>query len=191
MKNIGVLALQGAISEHVEMIRKTGNSPVTVKKPEQLNELAGLIIPGGESTAIRKLILRYGFMEPLKAFHKAGKGIFGTCAGMVLSATAIEGGEESLGFSHYTAMRNGFGRQKDSFEADLAIDALGKEPFRAVFIRAPYLLEPAKEVEVLAYVDDKIVAAREGNVLVTAFHPELTEDERLMQYFVDVCCEGI
>lgn len=188
MKKIGVLALQGAVSEHLHVISETNNIPVIVKTPKDLDGLSGLILPGGESTTMRKLIWRYHFREALQAFHQAKKGIFGTCAGLVLSAKHIEGDEESLGFMNYTAIRNGFGRQKESFEIDLEVSVLGEKPFRAIFIRAPYLKNPKVGTKVLAKVGDKIVAAKEGNVLVTAFHPELTEDKRLMQYFVDTCC---
>lgn len=187
MKTIGVLALQGAVSEHLSMITKTGHQAVPIKHPEELKTLDGLILPGGESTTMRRFIEKYHFTDPLQDFAQSGRGIFGTCAGLVLSASAISNGDAGYKFADYTAVRNGFGRQKMSFEVDLSIATLGETPFRAIFIRAPYIEKVGEGVTVLARVDDKIVAAHENNILVTAFHPELTDDTRLMEYFIKHC----
>lgn len=187
MKLIGVLALQGAVSEHLNAIADAGFTGVEVKSADRLSELDGLIIPGGESTAIRKLMKQYGLMEAIKTFAQAGKGVFGTCAGLVLLASDIEGGDESLGLIDCDVRRNGFGRQKESFEVDLAMPALGEPAFPAVFIRAPWIKAVGENVDVLARYDDKIVAAQQGNILVTAFHPELSDDNRLMRYFIESC----
>ncbi|MEC0302202.1 pyridoxal 5'-phosphate synthase glutaminase subunit PdxT [Terribacillus saccharophilus] len=183
---IGVLALQGAVVEHARTIEAVGAEAILVKRVEQLEELDGLILPGGESTAMRRLIDRYDFLEPLKAFGAAGKPIFGTCAGMILLAKRINNQETShLGLMDVTVERNAFGRQVDSFETDLEIKGVAQD-FPAVFIRAPYILEAGPQVEVLSEDTGRIVAARDGHYLATAFHPELTADTRLMEYFVEM-----
>jgi pyridoxal 5'-phosphate synthase pdxT subunit len=181
---IGVLALQGAVAEHVRTVEAVGAEAVLVKRVEQLADLDGLILPGGESTAMRRLIDRYNFLEPLRAFGASGKPIFGTCAGMILLAKQIHNQESShLGLMDVTVERNAFGRQVDSFEADLAIKGVA-EDFPAVFIRAPYILEAGDGVEILSEDTGRIVAARDRHYLATAFHPELTKDTRLMGYFL-------
>ncbi|WP_271000541.1 pyridoxal 5'-phosphate synthase glutaminase subunit PdxT [Listeria seeligeri] len=185
MKTIGVLAIQGAVDEHVRMIESVGAIPKKVKHASDLTELDGLILPGGESTTMRKIMKHYDLMEPVRAFAKDGKAIFGTCAGLVLLSKEIESGEESLGLLDATAVRNGFGRQKESFEAQLPVEVFGATPFEAVFIRAPYLISANENVTVLASIDEKIVAAKQDNILVTAFHPELTNDDRWMRYFLE------
>lgn len=187
MKRVGVLALQGDVSEHVTALEAVGvlTSPVT--RSEHLSELDGLVIPGGESTAIRKLMQRHGLFEAVRAFADSGRGLWGTCAGLVLLAERIEGGEEGLGLMDYTAVRNGFGRQYDSFEENLKIPVLGKDPFCAVFIRAPYIADPGSQVEVLAKSGKHIVAARQGKRLATAFHPEIADDCRFHRFFVGNC----
>ncbi|KGL43984.1 glutamine amidotransferase subunit PdxT [Listeria newyorkensis] len=185
MKKIGVLALQGAVSEHLDAISRTGATAVAVKHPDQLQDLDGLILPGGESTTMRRLMKKYDLFETIQAFAKAGKGVFGTCAGLVLTAREIDGSnDETLGLIDTVVMRNGFGRQKDSFEVAIAIKGLEGEPFPTVFIRAPYIASVGEQVEVLATVDDTCVAARHGKILVTAFHPELTGDTRLLELFI-------
>ncbi|EAG6627052.1 pyridoxal 5'-phosphate synthase glutaminase subunit PdxT [Listeria monocytogenes] len=185
MKKIGVLAIQGAVDEHIQMIESAGALAFKVKHSNDLAGLDGLVLPGGESTTMRKIMKRYDLMEPVKAFASKGKAIFGTCAGLVLLLKEIEGGEESLGLIEATAIRNGFGRQKESFEAELNVEAFGEPAFEAIFIRAPYLIEPSNEVAVLATVENRIVAAKQANILVTAFHPELTNDNRWMNYFLE------
>jgi len=186
MAVIGVLALQGAVEEHLKQITITGSEAVVVKHPQQLEKLDGLVIPGGESTAIGKLMARYGFTEAIRSFSNQQKPIFGTCAGMVLVANELEGAESAhLEIMDIVVKRNGFGRQVDSFEAALEIEGM-TEPFNAVFIRAPYIVSAGEGVEILARVDDKIVAARHHHLLVSAFHPELTEDNRFLNMFIEM-----
>ncbi|EUJ24311.1 pyridoxal 5'-phosphate synthase glutaminase subunit PdxT [Listeria grandensis] len=185
MKKIGVLALQGAVSEHLDAIEKAGAIGVAVKHPDQLAELDGLILPGGESTTMRRLMKKYDLFETIQAFAKSGKGVFGTCAGLVLTARDIDGSDdETLGLIDTVVMRNGFGRQKDSFEAPIAIQGLEGDAFPAVFIRAPYIASVGEQAESLASIDGKCVAASQGKILVTAFHPELTGDTRLLELFI-------
>ncbi|WP_163654515.1 pyridoxal 5'-phosphate synthase glutaminase subunit PdxT [Listeria sp. PSOL-1] len=188
MKTIGVLALQGAIHEHISIIKKMGHHALPIKHPEDLKTLDGLILPGGESTTMRHLMKRYHFIQPIKDFAKEKKGIFGTCAGMVLAAKTTLSDEENLNLLDGMVIRNGFGRQKESFETNLTIPVLGDKPFQAIFIRAPFLTQLGKNVKVLAAINEKVVVAHENNVLVTAFHPELTNDTRLLEYFIENCC---
>lgn len=184
MIKIGVLGLQGAVREHIKSIEASGAEGVIVKRVEQLSELDGLIIPGGESTTMRRLIDKYGFLEPLKSFGQNGKPIFGTCAGLILLAKNINGRPDAhLGLMNMTAERNAFGRQKESFEADLEVKGIASD-FNAVFIRAPYISDVEESVEVLATYNDHIVAAQEGHYLACAFHPELTDDHRLTKHFI-------
>jgi len=187
---IGVLGLQGAVGEHVKQVESLGIHAIIVKRPSQLNEIDGLIFPGGESTAMRKLIDQYGFFEPLKQFSKEQKPIFGTCAGMVLLAKELDGSEVvHLGIMDIVVKRNAFGRQRESFEADLEVAGFNS-PFHAVFIRAPYIKKVGDGVEILAEVDGHIVAARQGHLLATAFHPELTEDTSFLSLFVEMIKDG-
>ncbi|WP_404467002.1 pyridoxal 5'-phosphate synthase glutaminase subunit PdxT [Planococcus rifietoensis] len=183
---IGVLALQGAVREHVQAIQACGAEAVVVKKAADLAELDGLVLPGGESTAMRRLIDRAALLEPLKEFAQAEKPMFGTCAGLVLLATEIDGQEAAhLGVMDMTVARNSFGRQVDSFEADLDIVGIDA-PFPAVFIRAPHIVRAGADVEVLCEYEGRIVLARSGPFLSCSFHPELTGDHRLMQLFLDM-----
>ncbi len=187
---VGVLGLQGAVREHMKAIEKNGATAVLVKRKEELNEIDGLIIPGGESTTMRRLIDKYGFMEPLKEFSQSGKPMFGTCAGLILLAKSIEGYKEPhIGVMDVHVERNSFGRQVDSFEADLDIADVA-EDFPAVFIRAPHIVSAGENVEVLAKHNGRIVAAREGQFLGCSFHPELTEDHRLTGYFISMVEES-
>ncbi|MFH1927937.1 MAG: pyridoxal 5'-phosphate synthase glutaminase subunit PdxT [Chloroflexota bacterium] len=189
---IGVLSLQGAFTEHIAMLRGLGVEGTEVRLPGQLKELDGLIIPGGESTAIGKLAVSYGLLEPLRQMGRKGWPIWGTCAGMIMLASDIGGDQPLLGLMDISVQRNAFGRQVDSFEMDLSVPALASiEPesqlvaFRAVFIRAPLIQRVGSGVEILARLDDDaIVAAREGNLLATAFHPELGSDVRFHKYFL-------
>ena len=187
---IGVLALQGAFIEHEKRLRKLGAEPVEVRLPQHLDGLDGLIIPGGESTTIGKVAERWGLLEPIRAFAQSGRPLWGTCAGMILMAKEVVDsvqGQLSLKLMDIAVRRNAFGRQVDSFEADLEIAALGDKPFHAIFIRAPLIERVGEGVEVLAQLDDgTIVAARQGNLLATAFHPELMEDGRFHRYFVSL-----
>jgi len=176
---IGVLAVQGNFREHAAVLRRLGAEPVEVRLPAHLEGLDGLIIPGGESTAIGRLMRLYGLDE---AVRECGGPIFGTCAGMILLD------RDHLGVGDYSTERNAFGRQVKSFEADLEIGD-GDEPLRAVFIRAPWLEEAGPGVEVLAEVDGHPVLAREGRLLVAAFHPELTDDTRVHERFLHIVRE--
>ena len=171
---IGVLALQGAFREHVAMLRRLGADVVEVRLPEQLDGLDGLVVPGGESTTIMRLAGLYGLDEAIKGFTGA---VLGTCAGMIVLD------RERLGLIDIAVERNAFGRQISSFEADIEI-AGESEPFRAVFIRAPWIREAGPDVEILATVDGHPVLAREGRVLVASFHPELTDDTRIHERFL-------
>jgi 5'-phosphate synthase pdxT subunit len=190
MVKIGVLGLQGAVREHVRSFEASGADVVIVKRPEQLDELDGLVLPGGESTTMRRLIDKYDFLEPLRDFASQGKPMFGTCAGLILLAKNIVGYEEPhLGVMDITVERNAFGRQKESFEAELMITGVA-EDYVGVFIRAPYVVEVAENVEVLSKHNGRIVAARQGQFLGCAFHPELTDDYRFAQYFVNMVKES-
>ncbi|MCH1641556.1 pyridoxal 5'-phosphate synthase glutaminase subunit PdxT [Paenibacillus timonensis] len=183
---VGVLALQGAVAEHIRSLEKTGAEGVAVKHAEQLAELDGLIIPGGESTTIGKLMRKYDFIEAIRDFSGQGKPVFGTCAGLIVMAKEIEGGEEAhLGLMDIKVSRNAFGRQRESFETDLDVKGLDV-PLRAVFIRAPLITAVGEGVEVLSTYKDEIVTARQGHLLVSSFHPELTDDFSLHTYFVEM-----
>jgi 5'-phosphate synthase pdxT subunit len=184
---IGVLALQGAFREHIIALEALDVRAVAVRLPEQLDDCAGLIIPGGESTAISKLMETYGFYEPVIARHADGMAVWGTCAGAILIAKRIVDGIEGqrgLELMDIEVRRNAYGRQVDSFEADLVFAHMG-EAYRGVFIRAPWIETVGDGVEILAKHDGHIVAAREGDLLATTFHPELTGDPRIHRYFVE------
>jgi len=188
---VGVLAAQGAFIEHTAVLKKLGVEAVEVRLPGELKGLDGLIIPGGESTSISRIILDFDLMDEIRNLGRNGFPIFGTCAGLVLLAKKIPGSTvETLGLMGITVRRNAFGRQVDSFETDLAVPVLGEKPFHAVFIRAPLIERVDGNVEVLAKLDNRkdanIVAARQERLLVTAFHPELTDDLRFHQYFLKI-----
>lgn len=187
---IGVLALQGAVAEHIRSLESAGAEVVAVKRVEQLEELQGLVIPGGESTTIGKLMRNYGFMEAIKDFSAQGKPLFGTCAGLIVLADEIEGQEDAhLRLMDMTVARNAFGRQQESFETDLDVKGID-EPVRAVFIRAPLIKKVGAGVDVLSTYRDEIVTARQGHLLAVSYHPELTDDYRLHAYFVDMVKEA-
>jgi 5'-phosphate synthase pdxT subunit len=175
---LGVLAIQGGFEAHAGMLRELGAYVTEVKAPADLEGLAGLVIPGGESTTISMGIDSAGLVGPIRAHRKAGGTVFGTCAGMIVCDDA------HLCLIDATAARNAFGRQLQSFEADLEIEGIGDEPLRAVFIRAPWVEHQGPEVEVLASYKGHPVAIREGGVLACAFHPELTDDSRLHALFM-------
>ena len=182
---IGVLALQGAFIEHIQMLRRLGVEGVEVRLPAELDGLDGLIIPGGESTTIGKLAVMYGLMEPLREFA-AAHPVWGTCAGMIFMAKKIGQDQPLLGLMDIEVERNAFGRQVDSFETNVPIVGLD-QPFPAVFIRAPRLVKTHNGAQVIARLaDGTAVAAQEGQWLVTSFHPELTDDPRLHQYFLSL-----
>jgi 5'-phosphate synthase pdxT subunit len=188
---IGVLALQGDFAEHIAMLRRIGVETAEVRRADQLDSLDGLIIPGGESTTIGKLSVDFGLMEPLRAFGRR-KAIWGTCAGAIFLSKDARRSQPLLELMDITVERNAFGRQVDSFEVDLHIPALQRvdpqnRPYHAVFIRAPLIETVTGDAEILAQLDDgRIVAARQGRLLATAFHPELTDDDRFHRYFVEL-----
>ncbi len=190
MTAIGVLALQGDVREHARMVREAGATAVPVKRADGLTSLDGLVIPGGESTTIGKLLRRFGMLEPLRSLVESGFPVYGTCAGMILLADRIEDAgvdQPSIGGMNIAVRRNAFGRQRESFEADVDVPVLGDEPFPAIFIRAPVIEGVGEGVDILASVaGERPVAARQGRLLVSSFHPELTDDARLHRYFVDM-----
>ncbi|AET65773.1 pyridoxal 5''-phosphate synthase, glutaminase subunit Pdx2 [Desulfosporosinus orientis DSM 765] len=189
-KRVGVLALQGAFREHRQVLEQLGCDVVEVRKTCDLDGIQGLIIPGGESTTIGKLLIVDEMGEKIKELGAKDMPIFGTCAGMILlSKTIVDSEQYSLGLMDTIVERNAFGRQVESFETDLQVPALGVNPLRAVFIRAPYLREVAPNVGILAEYNGKIVFARQGNLLASAFHPELTSDHRVHQYFINMIDE--
>jgi 5'-phosphate synthase pdxT subunit len=186
---IGVLAAQGDFLEHIASLQRLGVEAFPVRLPRDLAQIDGLIIPGGESTSISKLMLDYNLVVEVRNLAKNGLPVFGTCAGTILLAKDITDGNrvEPLRLMDIKVRRNAFGRQKESFEADLSIPALGEKPFHAIFIRAPLIEQVNSGVKVLARLDDgTIVAVREGRLLASAFHPELTDDLRFHQYFLDM-----
>ena len=188
---IGVLALQGAFREHLETLASIGVEGLAVRLPGDLDEVSGLILPGGESTTMRKLIDRWGLREPIMELARRGAPLLGTCAGMIMLAREIAGGEEPvLPLLDVTVERNAFGRQLDSFEADVAVPILGDTPVHAVFIRAPIIERSGPGVDVLARLDDgRIVAVRERNVIATAFHPELAGEPRFHRLLATMASE--
>jgi len=186
---IGVLAAQGAFAEHIATLHKLQVEAMPVRLPLELSGLDGLVIPGGESTSISHLILAYNLMSEIRNLAKNGLPIFGTCAGMILLANRISDsdGLEPIGVMDLTIRRNAFGRQVDSFETELKIPALGGKPFPGVFIRAPLIEQVGSKVEIIARLaDGTSVAARQDKLLAAAFHPELTDDLRFHQYFLDI-----
>jgi pyridoxal 5'-phosphate synthase pdxT subunit len=191
---VGVLALQGDVAEHLRALTGAGARAVPVRRPEELDGVAGLVIPGGESTTIWKLAVIFDLMEPLRKRLASGMPAFGSCAGMILLADRVEdaiAGQETLGGIDMTVRRNAFGRQVDSFESDIALRGVPGPPFRAVFIRAPWVEETGDGVEIIGTEPrtGRIVAVRQGPALATAFHPELTPDLRLHSLFVDMVRE--
>jgi len=184
---VGILSLQGDFSEHIAAFEGLDCQAVAVKRAAEVGVCDALVIPGGESTTIGKLCQRFGLDEAILALNEKGAPIWGTCAGMILLAKEIEENEQwRLGLMDITVRRNAFGRQVDSFEADLTIKDVAGGPVRAVFIRAPFVTEVRADAQVLARFDDKIVMVRQGNLLATAFHPELTNDRRVQQYFLNM-----
>jgi len=184
---IGVLALQGAFAKHLEMLEKCGARAAPVRFASEIDEIDGLIIPGGESTTVGKLMSRYGIDRKIIERAHQGMPVFGTCMGMILLAKEIADSDQyRLGLMDMTVQRNAFGRQIDSFEADLQINGIEGGPFRAVFIRAPYAVDTGKCATALASCDGNPVLLRQGGLLGCAFHPELTDDTRLHQYFIEM-----
>jgi 5'-phosphate synthase pdxT subunit len=185
---IGVLASQGSFAEHITALRRLGVEAISVRLPGELVGLDGLIIPGGESTSISKLMLDFNLANEIKDLVRKGMPVFGTCAGMILMSENVTGSyPETLGLMALTAKRNAFGRQKDSFETELSVPVLGDMPFPAVFIRAPVIRAVNGKAKILAKLADGTpVAARQDTMLVSAFHPELTDDLRFHRYFIDI-----
>lgn len=191
---IGVLALQGDVGEHEAMLARVGAESVAVKSAEQLAKVDGLIIPGGESTTIGKLLRRFELLEPLRRRIHEDLPVYGTCAGMILLANeVVDPGRDqpTIGGMDIAVRRNAFGRQRESFETDLQVPILGPEPLHAVFIRAPVIERIGDQLEVLATVNGRAaVAARQNNLLVSSFHPELADDVRMHRYFVSMAASG-
>ncbi|MEW6622359.1 MAG: pyridoxal 5'-phosphate synthase glutaminase subunit PdxT [Bacillota bacterium] len=186
MKTVGVLALQGAFREHKETLQKCGVKVIEVRKKEQLDECDALVIPGGESTTIGKLLNEWSIAQRIRDRAGAGMPIFGTCAGMILLAKQIKNSTQfSLALMDIEVVRNAYGRQVDSFEIDLQVEGL-EGPVQGVFIRAPYVEKVGEGVQVLAKHDNKIVMVKQGNLLGCSFHPELTDDLRIHQYFINM-----
>ncbi len=191
---IGVLAVQGDVREHLAALSRAGVRAIRVRRPRELDEADALVVPGGESTTIDKLTRTFGLREPIRTRLAAGMGVYGSCAGMIMLADRVldaAPGQQTFGGIDMTVRRNAFGRQVDSFEADLALTGLHGGPLRAVFIRAPWVEEVGAGVEILARVADgpaagRIVAVRQGNLLATSFHPEITGDARVHRLFVDM-----
>ena len=185
---IGVLASQGAFAEHIAMLHQLEVEVLPIRLLQELRGLDGLVIPGGESTSISKLMLDYNLMSEVRNLARNGLPVFGTCAGMILLANEISDSDvEPLRVMDITVRRNAFGRQRDSFETELSIPVLGEKPFLGVFIRAPIIVRANKEVEILAKLaNGTSVAVRQGKLLASAFHPELTDDLRFHQYFLDI-----
>src|SRR5579863_9978023 len=188
---IGVLALQGDVPEHLRALRDAGARAVPVRRPEELHRLDGLVIPGGESTTLWRLSVAFDMLEPLRKLIASGLPAFGSCAGMIMLADRLAdgvAGQLTYGGIDMTVRRNAFGRQVDSFESDITLAGLGEEPLRAVFIRAPWVAQNGEDVAVLGTDQrtGRIVAVRQGQLLATAFHPELTPDRRIHELFVDI-----
>ncbi|GAA3748436.1 5'-phosphate synthase pdxT subunit [Spinactinospora alkalitolerans] len=191
---IGVLALQGDVAEHLRVLDGLGVRAVPVLRPEELDAVQGLVVPGGESTTMSKLAVRYELMEPLRKHVHEGLPVYGTCAGMIMLADRVlDGieGQQTIGGIDMTVRRNAFGRQTESFEAPVRIEGIGDEPVEAVFIRAPWVESTGADVRALGQVvhgerAGRIVAVRQGSLLATSFHPELTGDARIHRLFVDM-----
>jgi 5'-phosphate synthase pdxT subunit len=191
---VGVLALQGDVAEHLAALQSAGARPVPVRRPGELDDVAGLVIPGGESTTIWKLAAIFGLAEPLRKRVTSGMPVFGSCAGMIMLASrVVDGidGQDVLGAIDMTVRRNAFGRQVDSFESDITLQGMPGPGFRAVFIRAPWVEETGEDVEIMGTEPrtGRIVAVRQGTALATAFHPELTPDLRIHTLFVNMVRE--
>lgn len=186
MSRVGVLALQGDVREHIRILNSLGAEADEIKKPEQLDSVDALVIPGGESTTIGKMAVRFGLLDPLRAAVEDRLPVYGTCAGMILLAGAVtEGDQPLIGALDVVVKRNAFGRQNESFEADVDINGLDT-PFPAVFIRAPWIEKVGSEVEILSEIDDHPVMVRQGSILATSFHPELTGDGRIHRMLLDL-----
>ena len=194
---VGVLALQGDIREHIAVLQSLGAQPVPVRRSSELDGVAGLVLPGGESTTMAKLLVAFELLDPIRERLQAGMPVYGSCAGMILLADRIEDGvvgQQTIGGMDVTVRRNAFGRQVESFEADIGIDGIAGGPFHAVFIRAPWVesvgARAAAIGRVLDHAAGRIVAVRQQHLLATSFHPELTGDRRVHAYFVEMVSEA-
>jgi pyridoxal 5'-phosphate synthase pdxT subunit len=194
---IGVLALQGDIREHIAVLQSLGAQPVRVRRSSELDGVAGLVLPGGESTTMAKLLVAFELLDPIRERIRAGMPVYGSCAGMILLADRIEdgvAGQQTIGGMDVTVRRNAFGRQVESFEADIGIDGIAGGPFHAVFIRAPWVESVGPRAAAIGRVVDhaagRIVAVRQQHLLATSFHPELTGDRRVHVYFVEMVSEA-
>ena len=194
---IGVLALQGDIREHIAVLQSLGAQPVPVRRSTELDGVAGLVLPGGESTTMAKLLVAFELLDPIRERIRAGMPVYGSCAGMILLADRIEdgvAGQQTIGGMDVTVRRNAFGRQVESFEADIGIDGIAGGPFHAVFIRAPWVESVGPQAAAIGRVLDhaagRIVAVRQQHLLATSFHPELTGDRRVHAYFVEMVSEA-
>ncbi len=184
---IGVLALQGAVAEHIAMFSALDEKAVPIRLPSELRDIEALVIPGGESTTISKLLLEYDLMSPIRQLAEKGFPMLGTCAGLVLLAKKVPNLDlEPIGVMDIEVKRNAYGRQVDSFETDLSIPVLGDDPFRGIFIRAPIIEKINSKVEILCQLHGQPVAVKQGRLLACAFHPELTDDLRFHRYFLDL-----
>ena len=185
---IGVLSLQGGVIEHINHIKKLGHEGVEVKNVEDMKDLDGIILPGGESTTIGKLLREMKMLLPLREKIISGLPVWGTCAGMILLAKFIEGAIDGhLKVMNIKVKRNAYGSQIDSFKRNVIISEISKDPLPLVFIRGPVITEVSKEVQVICTVDDKVVAAKQNNMFVTSFHPELTNNLEVHKYFINMC----
>ncbi len=183
---VGILALQGAFAEHKRSLERLGAGMFEIRQKKDLEQpFDALVLPGGESTVIGQLMRKLDLLEPIKTLIKNGMPVLGTCAGLILLAKNVEGGEECIGAMDISVRRNAYGRQIDSFSQSAVIEKISPEPIPLVFIRAPWIESVGKDVEVLLRLDGHIVAAKQDNMLVTSFHPELTEDLRVHKYFLD------
>jgi 5'-phosphate synthase pdxT subunit len=184
---IGVLALQGAVREHIQMLKNCGATPIEIKRINEFDDIDGLIIPGGESTTISKLVVEYGFFDKIREFANLGKPVYGTCAGLILMSKRVIGEDiRTLSIMDIEVRRNALGRQIDSMEVGLKIPKLGEKEFPAIFIRAPIIENIGEQVEILAKVDGKTVMVQKKNLLVSSFHPELSDDNRIHNYFLNL-----
>lgn len=191
---VGVLALQGDFKEHINILKKMNIKTKEIKLPGQLDEIDGLIIPGGESTTINKLFEKYGFREKLEGLIKSGKPIFGTCAGLIVLSCTMVDEEKQLGLIDIDIERNAYGRQIESFEKYISLNlnqAVRDKKFNSIFIRAPKITRTGKNVKILGRHNGEVVLARDKNILVCAFHPELTDDTRIHQYFITMIVENL
>lgn len=187
MKNIGVLALQGAFVEHISIIKALGHNAIEVRTIEELESVEAIILPGGESTAMGKLLNDFDMKKPLINKIESGLPVWGTCAGMILLASKIEGSKDiHLGLMDITVKRNAYGRQLDSFITEEIVNSVSKEPVPMVFIRAPYIVDMKRDVKLIHKVEGNIVAVRQKNMLATSFHPELTDNTKFHEYFINM-----